>query len=432
MFPGEQTDQFKRLILRNGGNDSGRTNFRDAYIQDLVKDTGIATQWQRPCIVLLNGEYWGIHTVRQRYDKYFLQVMYGADPDNVDLLSGPNSDPEEGDKEQFLETLRYIFDHDMSDPAHFEHVESLVDMDDYITYTAIQLFIVNTDWPQNNIEHWRERVPGGRWRWLLYDTDLSSNASNDQGPLINTVNRILNQSTSRHSRMMQSFMANPGFRNDFLNRSADLMNNELAADVMTSRLNEFRDVFAPEMSEHIHRWRSPSSFANWDDVQIGRMRTFIALRHAQHRVHLANGFGVPGTAELTVHNPDPSRGSLRVNTVDLPADVTTWTGTYFNSVPVTLAGAAAPGYRFIGFEELTDAPHDGELVWVPDGNQILTARFVCNADFDGDNNLTFFDVAAYLTAYGAGDPTADLAAPFGAFDFFDLAAFIQAYSAGCP
>jgi hypothetical protein len=57
---------------------------------------------------------------------------------------------------------------------------------------------------------------------------------------------------------------------------------------------------------------------------------------------------------------------------------------------------------------------------------------VCEADFDADGNLTFFDVSAYLNAYGASDPAADLAAPFGVFNFFDVAAFVQAFSAGCP
>lgn len=433
MFPGETTDRFKRLILRNGGNDGSRMNFRDAYIQDLVKDTGIGTQWQRPCIVLLNGEYWGIHNIRQRFDKYFLQVMYGADPDNIDLLSGPNSDPEEGDKIQFLETLTYIFNNDMSNPHHYDHVKSLIDMDNYITYTAIQLFIANTDWPQNNIDHWRERVPGSRWQWLLYDTDLSSNATLDQSPSLNTVSRILDESTARHARMMQSFMHNPDFRAAFLTRSADLMNKELSRANMTDRLDSFQATFAPEMAEHIHRWRAPVSVTNWDMGQIQRMRSFINVRHTQHRSHLVSAFGLPGTASLTVQMPYPERGSIRVNTIDLPDDVTSWTGTYFQTVPVTLVANTAPGYRFIGFEELSDAPADGKVTWVPGGSgQTLTARFVCTADFDGNGSVNFFDIAVYLSAFAAADPAADLAEPIGVFNFFDLAAYIQLYNAGCP
>lgn len=45
--------------------------------------------------------------------------------------------------------------------------------------------------------------------------------------------------------------------------------------------------------------------------------------------------------------------------------------------------------------------------------------------------LNFFDVSAFLGAYGAQEFEADLAAPFGTFNFFDVSAFIIAYSS-CP
>ncbi len=46
--------------------------------------------------------------------------------------------------------------------------------------------------------------------------------------------------------------------------------------------------------------------------------------------------------------------------------------------------------------------------------------------------LTFFDVAAYLDAYNAGDTAADLAEPLGTLNVFDLMAYINLYNAGCP
>jgi len=59
-------------------------------------------------------------------------------------------------------------------------------------------------------------------------------------------------------------------------------------------------------------------------------------------------------------------------------------------------------------------------------------RLTCSADFDGDNQLNFFDVSSYIGLYNAQDPRADLASPFGVFNFFDIAAFINNFNAGCP
>ncbi len=46
--------------------------------------------------------------------------------------------------------------------------------------------------------------------------------------------------------------------------------------------------------------------------------------------------------------------------------------------------------------------------------------------------INFFDLAAYLTLYNAGDPAADIAAPLGTLNFFDLSEYLTRYNAGCP
>ena len=57
---------------------------------------------------------------------------------------------------------------------------------------------------------------------------------------------------------------------------------------------------------------------------------------------------------------------------------------------------------------------------------------LCAGDFNKDGLLNFFDISAFITAYNAQQPAADLAAPFGTFNFFDIAQFISLYNAGCP
>jgi hypothetical protein len=433
LFPGAAVSQFKRLIIRNGGNDAGRTLFRDAFVQDLVKHSGVDVQHSRPAIVLVNGEYWGIHNIRQRYDKHFIGFNHPEiDPENIDYLTGNLPEIEEGDDAHFLETFSYVVDNDMADAKHYREAESRIDIENFITYTAIQLYIGNSDWPENNIDYWRPRTLEGRWRWLIFDTDLSTFATDNHGWAVDAVNRLLNQSNARHARLFQCLAANPAFRIEFLNRSADLINHEFSAPRATARLEEFRVAYEPEIAEHIRRWRVPNSLLDWNVDLVVRLRSYFIGRPSHHRSHLAQAFGVPGTATLNLVNPHPERGSLRVSTIDLPADTGQWSGVYFLGVPVPLRGEAAPGFRFAGFSELAAGPEGGVVEWNPSGNATLTARFVCQADFDADGSLTFFDVSAFLNAYGASDPDADLSAPLGVFNFFDVAAFVQAFSAGCP
>lgn len=57
---------------------------------------------------------------------------------------------------------------------------------------------------------------------------------------------------------------------------------------------------------------------------------------------------------------------------------------------------------------------------------------LCPADIDGNGRADFFDLAAFVGAFGAGDASADIAEPFGTFDVTDVNRFIGLLLAGCP
>jgi len=55
----------------------------------------------------------------------------------------------------------------------------------------------------------------------------------------------------------------------------------------------------------------------------------------------------------------------------------------------------------------------------------------CPSDLNGDGNLNFFDVSAFLTMYQDQHPQGDMNGD-GEFNFFDVSAFLVLYQAGCP
>ncbi len=74
-------------------------------------------------------------------------------------------------------------------------------------------------------------------------------------------------------------------------------------------------------------------------------------------------------------------------------------------------------------------------VYNPMGVRLSDSEFFrvdCIADWNGDGTVNFFDLSAYMAAFNAMDPAADLAAPFGVWNFFDLSAFTALHTAGCP
>jgi hypothetical protein len=87
---------------------------------------------------------------------------------------------------------------------------------------------------------------------------------------------------------------------------------------------------------------------------------------------------------------------------------------------------------------ISDIAVQGDELYVVDqstGLKILnvsnSCEVVCQADMNGDGDLNFFDVSAFLTAYLNRDPAADFAGD-GLFDFHDISIFLAFYQAGCP
>ena len=61
MKEGDKTQplkEYKRFLLRNGGNDGEYTKMRDSFIQNIINDRAFATQSYRSTVVFLDGEYW--------------------------------------------------------------------------------------------------------------------------------------------------------------------------------------------------------------------------------------------------------------------------------------------------------------------------------------------------------------------------------------
>jgi len=376
-FPDSSITSFKRLLLRNAGNDFHKTLFRDALMQSLVAGTGLATQAARAAIVFVNGEYWGIYHLTERMDQYYLASHYGVDPDAVDLLTN-DAEVDQGDATHYLALRSFVLSHDFTEAANYDYVTTQMDVNDFATYFAAQIFFRNHDWPQNNIDYWRPRTPDGRWRWLLYDTDFGFGYDgNPEAWKYDSLKRVAVDELNGHTRMFQKLLASPVFRTQFLVRYADLMNTVFLPDVVIARIDAMEAEIAPVVAEHIVRWRDPTSLSNWHgEVEV--LRQFAAGRPEYARSAAVSLFGLSGTVKVTVRNDTPERGTLlRIGTVDLADRPLPWSGIYFRGVPVVVETSAAPGFRFAGFAELPDlaVASDGIVEFLPWSDTELVAIF---------------------------------------------------------
>ncbi len=404
IFPDLPYTAYNRLMLRNSGNDFEFTLFRDAAMQEVVGHMNFDVQAYRPAIVFINGEYWGIHNFRERYDRHYLSRVYNLEDDRVDLLEG-NAWVKEGSNTHYNETIDYIETYGLSGDDHYEYIQTRIDVENFVDYQIAQIYLGNEDWPGNNMDYWRYQTnqyepdapygKDGRWRWLMYDTDFGFGLYGRQ-PSINSIRFATEPNGPSWPNppwstfLLRSFLENETFRHTFINRFADQLNTAFRPERVHSIIDEMADVLVPEIAEQLERWNRPAwgSLSGWND-QINVMQNFVSSRPSHVRNHIAEFFNIQEQVEITVNVNESSAGYVRMNTVDIkgttpgvdPAPYP-WTGTYFHNIPITLKAETYPGYVFSHWEGYNGDESDPEIVLPMVTDKSITAVFEIDHDAD--------------------------------------------------
>jgi hypothetical protein len=477
IFPEKDVDAFDTFLLRAAGNDWGHSIFRDALVSDIASPTGLDRMSTRPAVVFIDGEYWGIHNVRDRIDEGYHFHHYGLgenDYTQLEIWSGatPSSAPiyDRGNPSMlsdYEDILARAATGEFATAAGYTALEDRIDVGNFIDYSIHEIWCGNTDWPGNNVRLWRKVVPDrsagahprhdGRWRWILYDADFAfalnfsyvpgwnssatTTAQYDCLAHATATNGTFWSNNEIGTRLLRKCLDNASFRQRFISRACDLLNTTLSAAGATSRLDAFQAAYAPGMTEHVARWRQPT---NWTG-ELARLRTYMQARPAAMFGHIATKFGLAGTATLTADVDAQSEGVVQVNSIVLDAGTAgvaaapyPWTGTYMRGVPVTLTARPRDGFRFAGWVDsagLAGVDPDSESVQVLlSGARTIRASFepvLCLADLDGNGEVDPGDIAMALLDFGpCGGCPADLDGT-GEVDFADVALILVDFGS-CP
>lgn len=376
LFSTKPIYQFKRFLLRNSGNDWDQAIFRDAFMQSLIHDvTKVDLQYSRPVIVFLNGEYWGVHNVRDRFDSRFIETHYGLGEMEYSMLEN-NAVFDNGNPDgvaHYLEMISFLQNNSMNVAANYAALQTRMDVESFVDHQVAEIYFMNTDWPGNNLQYWRKMIPSyqpdapyghdGRWRWMIKDTDFGFGLNFgyvpgvNEGPAHNTLAFALATNgpswpnPAWSTLIFRRLSENQQFRYHLINRFCDLFNTVFKEDYVLNQLEEHRQMYLPEMEEHILRWRTPNSVNNWHE-QVNRMANFAEQRPGYLKNYLRSQFGLGDMAAITVSTSNATQGGIRLNRLQ-PGQISyPFTGSYFKNVPIEVEAVPQPGFRFSHWEGL--------------------------------------------------------------------------------
>lgn len=382
----EVLSRFKHIILRTSGQDSRHTMFRDAMMQGLVKNI-IDTQAYRPVVAFLNGEYWGIYNMREHMDEHYIASHYDINRKMIVLLEGyitvKSGMPE--DREDFKGILKFLKTNDITNDKIYTHLKSKIDIENFIDYNIVHIFFNNRDWPKNNNRYWRYRRDvnasnrpyglDGRWRWLIYDTDYGFGRSDGiKAYRYDTLTFAIDKSKPS-TFLLRSLLKNQKFRNSFILRFSDYLNTIFKEEVVLEKIDKIQKILAPEMPEHIERWRackrSIKSIQEWNR-NVEYLRYFARRRPAHMRKLIEEQFNLNGLVKIVLNVSNTKGGTIKINSIKLAPTDFPWEGLYFKGIPIKITPIPNNGYIFEGWK-VNDKK--GSLTITPENDMYLTALF---------------------------------------------------------
>ena len=289
---GATIDKFKTLMLRNGGNCAFTTKFSDTYWQSLIGDKACDTLTSRPCIVYINGEYWGLYVLQEDYSEEYFEYAHGVNKDDVVLYKGDAEKYEigykldlgnfpEGVMEEdyyFKELITFFNTHeDLTEAEDYEAFAGLVDIRSARDYYAVQIWINNKwDWPGKNWSLWRtvkvddsNPYADGRWRFCFYDVEFGgvSGASDAYSNTIKEDNYkpygLLDMSTTNPAVLIYAYlMTNESFRKDFAESLLALSDSNFKRDTALAALDTFKAIYSPLFDQFFARYPGAGSVDN--------------------------------------------------------------------------------------------------------------------------------------------------------------------------
>ena len=255
---------FDTFMLRNGGNDAMYTRFRDKLIQSLVSDRQFATQGMEPCILFINGEYWGHYEITEKMDAAFIKAHFGVPKNDVCIIKKYTLD--EGDESiyaEWEELHNWINATDFKDESNYEMLCDKIDMQSFMDYISTEIYIDNIDWGKANSAMWRSQTidksnpyADGKWRYILFDTEFSTGLYGQSMPDNDSFERFM-KNDSFSSDLFKAALENEKFRKDYYETFLEIYEKSFSDERVNNAIDELDDMYRDMVVDTYNRfWRT--------------------------------------------------------------------------------------------------------------------------------------------------------------------------------
>jgi hypothetical protein len=373
---GNVIDTFKQVVLRNCGNDNGFGFVRDELFETLASQAGYKDyEAVRPAAVFVNGDYRGFFWLHETYCDEYFEDHYGKYDGSFEILEGgetykvPNADGDNSDIISEYDDMYFTYSSmDLTDDTNYQNLCKVFDVENYLDYYALQVYIGNEDWPHNNYktyryyvadgEEYREAPFDGKWRFMLHDLDFSfgiygTPATTDFLAKYFGVNGEIMDTAPIFGQLMRR----PECRDIFVRKTLDLINGVFSEEQLYSELDRMHKEQANELSYTYNRglledWVRPEYL----DGNIDNIKSYTTTRASYVLNSYTDKFGYGDIYKLDV---TPEQGcSVRINSYITDQ---AFEGHYYTDLD-TMITAVLPEGRSVDYWLVNGEKVEGEVL----------------------------------------------------------------------
>lgn len=321
LFPNNSSDwtgnpitEYKKVVLRNHGNDHEKAYLRNELGQRLARDAGfLDTQEFCGASVWLNGRYYGFEWMEESYDEVYFHSHYGTKNDEgswqviTPHRGSANMESEDEAEAQAAWDFNIAYGYlrrDLTDDRVFSELERQLDIDNFLKYCAIEIYLSNPDWPNNNCKAYRWYANGrnyngpyldGRWRFLLYDLDVGmarTGSSMADNPTLGEVLREEESHWDREEPLLRALLLREDMRNRFTEIMEEMMEGAFSYEHVCRVIDEIQQETAGELEYQMRliAEKKAPEFADAEEAyryqrtvyeeEIEKIKEFFRLRPA--------------------------------------------------------------------------------------------------------------------------------------------------------
>jgi hypothetical protein len=340
---------YDTFSLRASGSDWGNTMFRDGMIQGAaVENTSLDDSGFRACVVYINGQYMGIHNIREKIDEDYIVGNHGLAGGTFDMI-------EETDAGHYAETGDFkandyflsLTAKDLTVQSNYDAVAEQMDIQEFTEMVCTEVYSGNSS-IGHNLMKWKPK-DSGKWKWILMDFDRGFFGANNQ-----MISFYLNED----GWPLKDLMKNQNYKKLFGRKLSDLLFTTFNPVRMIAQIEEHKKTIETEIPSHVNRWAGTQGTGNYSSItaissvdywlsEVEKLKTFAQSRPDVILKDLTN-YGFQSSVPVSVSTIPSKAGVLTFNGLKIPVDICT--GGYPKGEEIKLHAEAKAGHRFLGWK----------------------------------------------------------------------------------